>query len=373
MKIFDTTLRDGEGGAYVSFSVSDKIHLAQRLERIGVDVIEAGFPVASRRDYESVQAVGRHTNEVKIAVFSRDIKVDIDQAHVALSGQLYRSRLSTFTNAHELFVDSTDGSRARQVVLQRAREAVEYGRQLFPEVQFYLTYAGNRDPLFLLELAVVATQSGATQISIADTQSILEPIRIAELVRLIRSEVPEEVELSVHCHNQLGLGLANTIAAVDAGADQVEVTVGNLGDGGGNTALEQVVAFANFIRRKKPPFDNQIILEDIYALAQEVRRVTGFQYGTNQPLVGDTCFHMETGIHHELLRKIPESGFDPESCGRRLEVSISRLSGLVGLQERLKELGVDRSVNLAKLHRTIKERGVDTLSSEDLLNLINSL
>lgn len=373
MKIFDTTLRDGEGGAHVSFSVNDKVHLAQALERIGVDVIEAGFPVASKRDFESVRAIGHHTEAVKLAAFSRDIKVDIDQAHSALMEELHRSRLSTFTNAHELFVDSTDRSRARQLVLQRAREAVEYGRQLFPEVQFYLTYAGNRDPLFLLELAAVATESGATQISIADTQSTLEPVRVADLVTLIRSEVPTEVELSIHCHNQLGLGLANTIAALDAGADQAEVTVGNLGDGGGNTALEQVVAFGNFIRKKKPPFDNQVILEDIYALAQEVRRVSGFQYGTNQPLVGDTCFHMETGIHHELLRKIPESGFNPESCGRRLEVSISRLSGLIGLQEKLKELGLDRSVNLAKLHRTIKEKGVDTLSSEDLLKLIHNL
>jgi 2-isopropylmalate synthase len=373
MKIFDTTLRDGEGGANVSFSLEDKIYLAQCLEKLGVDVIEAGFPIASKRDFKSVQEIGHFTQDVKLAVFARDIKVDIDQAREALEDHIHRSRLSTFTNAHELFVDLTDRAKARQLVLQRAREAIDYGRGLFPEVQFYLTYAGNRDPMFLVELAVLAANSGATQISIADTQSTLEPVRITELVRIIRSELPFEAELSIHCHNQIGLGLANTIAALDAGANQAEVTVGNLGDGGGNTAIEQVVAFANFIRKNKAPFDNKIAFENIYCLAQAVQKASGFKYGTNQPLVGDTCFHMETGIHHELLRKIPESTFNPELCGRRLEVSISRLSGIVGLQEKLKELGCDKNVNIAKLHRIIKEKGVDTLSSDELLNLVNNL
>lgn len=356
MKIFESTLRDGEQAAFIHLTPAQKADIATSLETLGVDIIDAGFPVASPLDLEGARAVANATNDVELSVLSRQIPKDMDAAYEAVKEHIDRSRLATWVMPYELYSRHQDDPMIHRRIIDSSRKAVSRGCSLFPNVQYYMVYSGNRDREFLTELAGEVAEAGASCVAIADSQSTMNPEQITPLTSAIKSVLPDGVELSVHCHNLIGLALANSVAAVHAGADQVEVTVGGMGDAGGNASLEQILGYADYFEKKNPRFSNKCRLDSLYDLATEVSKQTGFQYSSNQPFVGPDTFAVETGIHHSLARNIQDSTFDPEKIGRDLNFVVGRHSGVVGIREKLLEIGVDTSkVNVQLLYAKVME------------------
>jgi|TARA_B100000315_G_C14549431_1_gene574969 2-isopropylmalate synthase len=374
MKIFETTLRDGEQAAIIHLQPDQKAVIASDLEAMGCDIIDAGFPIASRPDWEGARAVAEATRTCRLSVLARQIEKDIDSAASALEGHLERARVSTWVMPYEIYTRHKGDPETPGKVLDLTRRAVAYARNVFPEVQYYMVYSGNRDPGFLCEVAAVAADTGAACIVVADSQSVMTPEVCADLVRRVKAVLPDDVDLSVHAHNLMGLALANTVAAVTAGATQVEATIGGMGDAGGNVALEQVLGYASFLGKDDLRFANNCRLEALYAIASHVTELTGFQFGSNQAYVGPQTFMVETGIHQSLAEKIESSTLAPERIGRRLTHLVGRHSGVAGVRKKLHELGVDMSdVNTQELYALVMkvtERS-GMISDEDLLRLVS--
>ncbi|HEY9597240.1 MAG TPA: hypothetical protein V6D33_06180, partial [Cyanophyceae cyanobacterium] len=255
MKIFETTLRDGEQAAFIHLEPRQKADIAVLLETMGVDIIDAGFPVASTLDWEGAYAIADATHKVQLSVLARHMPEDIKAAYGAVKNHIGRSRLTTWVMPYELYTRHANNSDIHRRIIDSSREAVTHGRDMFPAVQYYLVYSGNRDKDFLRELACEVADAGATCISIADSQSTLNPEGLASLVSFIKESLPAGIDLSVHCHNNMGLALANTVAAIKAGANQVEATIGGMGDAGGNTALEQILAYVSYFEKDNPLFE----------------------------------------------------------------------------------------------------------------------
>jgi 2-isopropylmalate synthase len=331
MKIFESTLRDGEQAAFIHLTPAQKASIAASLEALGVDVIDAGFPIASQRDWEGARAIADATEEVELSVLARHCPKDIDAAWEAVRDHIARARLATWVMPYELYSRHQNDPQIHRRIIESSRKAVRHGRSLFPIVQYYMVYSGNRDRNFLIDLAREVAYAGADCVAIADSQSTMNPEQIASLTRDIRVALPAEVELSVHCHNNMGLALSNSVAAINAGADQVEVTVGGMGDAGGNASLEQVLGYADYFEKQNPQFANQCRLDRLYEIAAELSQLTGFQYGSNQPFVGPDAYAVDTGIHHSLTRNIQGSTFDPSRIGRQQNFVVGRNSGVAGI------------------------------------------
>jgi 2-isopropylmalate synthase len=376
MKIFESTLRDGEQAAFLHLAPRQKADIAVELESMGVDIIDAGFPIASTLDWEGAQAIADATDQVELSVLARQIPKDIKAAYRAVKPHVDRTRLATWVMPYELYARHEKHPDIHGKVIKSSRKAVIHGRELFPAVQYYLVYSGNRDRDFLGELAGEVVDAGATCIAIADSQSTMNPEGITSLVRSLKECLPAGIDLSIHCHNNMGLALANTVAAIHAGAGQVEVTVGGMGDAGGNTSLEQILGYARYFEQDNPLFECGCRLDSLYWIANELSKLTGFQYGSNQPFVGQDTFTVETGIHHSLARNIPDSTFNPQFIGRNQEFVVGRHSGVVGIRSKLQEMGVDTStLNLQVLYEKVMEvSGVEgTLSNDALLRIIKEL
>ncbi|WP_299604818.1 LeuA family protein [uncultured Tateyamaria sp.] len=355
MEIFETTLRDGEQQAFLHFSAKQKGELAVLLEQLGVDVIDAGFPAASDVDMNGVTEIANETDTVKLSVLTRPIKKDIRRAYQALKGAGHRSRIATSSRPFDLLsISESSEGRARQKTIERSCDLMTEARTYFPEAQYYLICAGNRDISFLMDLSASAACAGATHIVVADTLSTTEPHGFGELVSRIKSALPPEVTLGVHCHNLLGLSLANSIAGVRAGASQVEVTIGNTGDGGGNTALEQMLAYTAYFEQNDPRFANGCDTEKTAEVVQAFKDYTGMQFSPNKPLVGDISFLVETGIHQAIPPKIMQDVFAPETIGRSTELAIGRHSGIVGILDQLDRMNMrPRNVDQRRLYQHV--------------------
>lgn len=341
MEIFETTLRDGEQQAYLHFTAKQKGELGGLLEQLGVDVIDAGFPAASQVDMEGVKQIANQTDAVKLSVLSRPIKKDIRRAFEALQGAEHRSRIATSARPFDLLSTSDDrAGRASKKTIDRSSELMSEARSYFPEAQYYLICAGNRDPAFLMDLSASAAYAGATHIVVADTLSTMEPHSFGNLVSRIQPALPPGTTLGIHCHNLLGLSLANSVAGVRAGATQVEVTIGNTGDGGGNTALEQLLAYAAYFEANDPQFENGCKTEMVAEVAQAFLDMTGMRFSPNKPLVGDISFLVETGIHQSIPAKVLRGVFSPETIGRSSEFAIGRHSGISGILDQLDKMNL---------------------------------
>lgn len=357
--LFESVLRDGEQGARRLLTPDQKGLFARRLEdALGGDVvIDAGLPGASPLDFAGVRSVVRRTRRTTtLSVLAHGSSAEIATAARSLAGAEDRSRIATFHRPAELSSARRRGGRrsaagARNKLLKRARRAVGRASDLAPEVQYYLVYAGNRDPSFLAELARTASDAGASQVIVADSQSaILAPSRMRKLVLAIKEAMGDgRAEAGVHCHDQLGLALPNTLAAIAAGATQVESCLGGIGDAGGNLATEQFLAYcaqsraaaATTAGRWQDADDDDddevfpsscaalgcdLALPAAVALANEVARTMEFTVGENQPIIGERAFTCTTGIHQDNLSRLAHTAFPPRVAGREWKIELNRHS-----------------------------------------------
>lgn len=377
MEIFETTLRDGEQQAFLHFTAKQKGELAALLEELGVDVIDAGFPAASQVDLDGVRQVVEQTDSVKLSVLLRPIKKDILRAAEALKGAEHRSRIATSARPFDLLATSAVWTgRACKKTIDRSSDLMNEARNHFPEAQYYLICAGNRDPSFLVDLSASVAYAGATHVVVADTLSTMEPQGFGNLVSRIKAALPPGTTLGVHCHNLLGLSLANSIAGIRAGATQVEVTIGNTGDGGGNTALEQVLAYAAFFAASDPQFVNGCKTQLVAKVVQAFIDYTGMRFSPNKPLVGDISFLVETGIHQSIPEKIMRDVFSPETVGRSTEIAIGRHSGISGILDQLDKMNlrpanVDQRLLYQQVMHAAQKNG--SVSNRELGQIAQSL
>lgn len=368
MEIFDSTLRDGEQAAGVYLSPEQKASYAKLLEISGVDIIDSGFPFASKTDWEGVRSIAAATKKVTISAVATHLKKDIDNVRLALKGHESRSRLATRIGPEELYQRNSSNTHVCSNILSRSKAAVAYAKDYFPEVQYYLNYAGMRDPAFLEELAVGVVDAGATHVVIADSQSTFVPEVIAGFTQKLIAELGGRAKVGVHCHNMYGLAVANSAAAIEAGAEQVEVTVGGIGDAGGNTALEQIAVYAKVFGHGKVPWQSHFLIDHSYELAQELSKLTGFQFGSNQPIVGPDTFKIEAGIHQMQIEQV-RPGLDPAWIGRETQIVLGRHSGIRGVRRRAIEIGLARpNINWQVVYRIAMDIANESgaISDDDL-------
>jgi len=339
--IFDTTLRDGEQAPGCSMTLDEKIMVAQQLERLGVDVIEAGFPIASPGDFESVREVKAVTGSA-VAGLARCVKADIDRAGEALA-EAVSPRIHVFLatskihREHKLKMD-------RSEIIKRAVEGVRMARGYTDDVEFSPEDAARTEPEFLREVVEAVIDAGATTVNIPDTVGYATPEQFGELIAMLMAEVPnvEKAVISVHCHDDLGMAVANSLAAVRAGARQVECTINGLGERAGNCALEEVVMA---LRTRADVFgvETGINTRQIMNASRLVSNVTGVQVPPNKAVVGRNAFAHEAGIHQDgvLKQKATYEIMQPEDVGlERNKLVLGKHSGRHAFRQRLEELGI---------------------------------
>ena len=341
--IFDTTLRDGEQSPGISLNTAEKLEIAHQLARLGVDVIEAGFPIASPGDFESVQAIAREVDGPVIAGLARAQPADIDRAHQALR-DAQRPRIHTFISTSDIHIEHQMRN-TREDVKAGARAAVAHARSLVEDVEFSPMDATRADVEFTAEVLQIALDEGATTINIPDTVGYAMPdeyaaflTRLLELVPDLRSAV-----LSVHCHDDLGLAVANSFAGVRAGARQVECAINGLGERAGNAALEEIVMLLE-TRRADVGLHTGIVTRELSRTSRLISRLTGYSVQPNKAIVGRNAFAHESGIHQDGVLK-DRSTFeimDARSVGLEgNDLVLGKHSGRHALKAALEELGFE--------------------------------
>jgi len=304
--IFDTTLRDGEQSPGASMTRDEKVRIARALERMRVDVIEAGFPVASRGDFEAVQAVAQAVSDSTVCGLARALEADIDRAGEALKAAA-SSRIHTFIATSPIHMKMKLRMTPEQV-LEQAVRAVRHARQYTDNVEFSPEDAGRSEPDFLCRIIEAVINAGAGTVNIPDTVGYNIPIQFGQLIHQLRERVPnaDQAVFSVHCHNDLGLAVANSLAAVMNGARQVECTINGLGERAGNAALEEIV-MAVRTRQDLFPCESNIDTTQIVPASRLVAGITGFAVQPNKAIVGVNAFAHESGIHQDGVLKSRET------------------------------------------------------------------
>ncbi len=339
--IFDTTLRDGEQSPGCSMNTDEKLAVAHQLERLGVDLIEAGFPIASRGDFEAVQRIAKEVRGVRVAGLARCVRNDIDTAAQALKGAA-RPRIHTFLATSDIHL-AFKLKLSRQDALRTARECVAYARTLCDDIEFSPEDATRSDPAFLCELLQAVVDAGATTLNIPDTVGYTMPGEFGRLIRRIRETVKgDNIIISAHCHNDLGMAVANSLAAVEAGARQLECTINGIGERAGNAALEELV-MALHVRSDVYPISCAVDRSQLYATSQMLSRTLGFNVQPNKAIVGRNAFAHEAGIHQHgvLSNPLCYEIMTPESVGMPADrIVLGKHSGRHALLHRLVELGM---------------------------------
>ena len=339
--VFDTTLRDGEQSPGCSMNVQEKLRMARQLDRLGVDVIEAGFPIASDGDFEAVQAIAAVVRRPVIAGLARACTPDIERAWQALKGAA-RPRIHVFLATSDIHLKyKLRISRAQ--CLEQARESVRLAKSFCQDVEFSPEDATRTDRDFLCEVVQAVIDAGATTVNIPDTVGYTMPAEFAEIIQMLRERVRgiENITISVHCHNDLGLAVANTLAALAAGARQVECTINGIGERAGNASLEEIV-MATRVRPDRYAYETAVVSEQLYPASQVLSEITGVPVQPNKAIIGRNAFAHEAGIHQDGVLKNPLTYeiMTPQSVG----VPDSRLvlgkhSGRHALSLRCEQLG----------------------------------
>ena len=345
--IFDTTLRDGEQSPGASMNLEEKVRIATVLEELGVDVIEAGFPIASNGDFEAVQRVAATVRDSSVAGLARAAKKDIDRAWEALKGAR-RPRIHTFISTSPLHMKFKLQMEPDQVY-QAIIDSVSHARKLCDDVEWSPEDGSRTEHDFLCRCVEAAIKSGAGTINIPDTVGYAVPEEFGALITMLMNRVPniDKAIISVHCHNDLGLAVANSLAAVRAGARQVECTINGLGERAGNAALEEVV-MALTTRHDAFPYATGIHTEVITKASRLVSTITGFTVQPNKAIVGANAFAHESGIHQDGMLKHAGTYeiMTPESVGlTRSTLVMGKHSGRHAFREKLKELGFELGDN----------------------------
>ena len=343
IRIFDTTLRDGEQSPGCSMNLVEKLSLARQLEKLGVTVIEAGFPIASEGDFESVREVARELRETIVCGLARTSEKDIARAAEALEPAA-KPRIHTFIATSDIHLEHKLRM-SREQVIEEVDRAVRQARGYCDDVEFSPEDATRSDRDFLATVCAVALDAGASTLNLPDTVGYTTPSEYSSLIQYLLAEVPDSGRacFAVHCHNDLGLAVANSLAAVQAGARQIECTMNGIGERAGNTALEEVVMA---IRTRPDVFqglDTDICTEEIYSTSRLLASTIGVPVQPNKAIVGDNAFAHEAGIHQDGVLKaaITYEIMTPESIGKASnELVLGKHSGRHAFGDRLEELGL---------------------------------
>lgn len=340
--IFDTTLRDGEQAPGASMNEKEKLEIAFALERLGVDIIEAGFPVISRGDFESVRTVARHIKKSTVCGLARCIKKDIDAAAEALKGAK-RKRIHVFLATSKIHMEHKL-RKSQDEILQMAVDAVQYAREKCADIEFSPEDASRSEKEFLYRILQATIEAGAETVNIPDTVGYSTPLEYGQLIADIKRHVPNinKAVISVHCHDDLGLAVANSLAAVRNGARQVECTINGVGERAGNASMEEIVMALKTRSDFYGPMTG-IQTQEICRVSRLVSRATGFPVPPNKAIVGANAFRHEAGIHQDGILK-ERSTYEimrPEDVGFfEHGLVLGKHSGRHAFKERLKHLGI---------------------------------
>ena len=339
--IFDTTLRDGEQSPGCSMNLDEKLVIARQLEALGVDVIEAGFPISSQGDFAAVQKVASEVRRPVIAALARAKKEDIECAWDAVK-KAAKPRIHLFLASSDIHLQHKLKI-TREQALQQTRQAVALAKSLLDDVEFSPEDATRTEPQFLCAMVEIAIAAGATTINIPDTTGYTMPEEFARIVSTILRDVDgaDRITLSVHCHNDLGMAVANSLAAIKAGARQVETCINGIGERAGNCAMEEVV-MAMRVRPDLYPYETRVVSEQIYPTSQLLSRVIGVTPQPNKAIVGNNAFAHEAGIHQHGMLSNPlcYEIMTPQSVGAPgSKMVLGKHSGRHALASRYAELG----------------------------------
>ena len=347
--IFDTTLRDGEQSPGASLSVSEKVEIARQLEKLNVDVIEAGFPVSSPEQFDAVQRISGEVG-ITVAALARAKEIDIKAAYDAIKDGA-KKRIHTFSSTSDYHILGKFGherygktlGEKRKTVIQMSYNMVQYAKSLCDDVEFSAEDAGRTDMNYLVEVIEAAIEAGATTVNIPDTTGYTMPAEFGAKIAQLRERVENinNAIISVHCHNDLGLAVANSIAGIENGARQVECTVNGIGERAGNASLEEIV-MALKVRKDIFNFETSINTTEIMNTSKLVSGFCGIIVQPNKAIVGENAFAHESGIHQDGMLKNRETYeiMTPDSVGvQKTKIVLGRHSGRHGLKARLEELG----------------------------------
>ena len=350
--VFDTTLRDGEQAAGSRLGAREKLEIARQLARLGVDIIEAGFPISSPEDFEAVRLIASEIKGVTICGLTRARKDDIDAAAKALAPAA-QPRIHTGLGISDIhimgiFRDEKYGKTLedkRKRVLEMAVDAVTYAKSLIDDIEFYGMDAGRTDREYLFEMLQAVIDAGATVVNIPDTTGYAIPDQFGELILAIRDRVPniEKATISVHCHDDLGMAVSNTLAAVANGARQVEGTLNGIGERAGNAALEEIV-MALHTRKDYFGLETRVVTGELYRSSRMVADMLGVEIPVNKAVVGGNAFSHSSGIHVDgfLKERMTFEIMNAEDVGApQSNVVLTARTGRHGVRHRLKELGYD--------------------------------
>lgn len=343
IKIFDTTLRDGEQSPGCSMNTEEKVEVAKQLEKLGVDVIEAGFAIASEGDFKAIESISAVIEHATVASLARATKLDIDRAYQAVK-QAKHPRIHTFIATSDLHLEYKL-KKTKDEIIDITREMVSYAKSLCDDIEFSCEDATRSNHYFMVQVIETAIECGATTINIPDTVGYTTPKEYYELITYIKNNTKgiDDVSISVHCHNDLGLAVANSIAAVEAGADQVECTMNGIGERAGNAALEEIV-MALKTRHDYYAYETHINTEEIVRTSELVSYITGVKVQPNKAIVGANAFAHESGIHQHgvLNNKETYEIMTPESVGlKQNNLVLGKHSGKHAFKEKLDTLGYD--------------------------------
>src|SRR5215212_6331491 len=341
VSIFDTTLRDGEQSPGCSMNLTEKVRMANKLQDLGVDIIEAGFPIASEGDFAAVRAVAAQCQNVKVAALARTAEQDVARAAEALKYASH-SRIHTFVATSDIHLEHKL-KKTRTEVIEMTRAAVRQACDYAEEVEFSAEDATRSDVDYLCEVLDVAIEAGASVLNVPDTVGYTTPVEFTRLVQQVRERVvrDRDVVISVHCHNDLGLAVANSLSALEAGARQIECTVNGIGERAGNAALEEIV-MAMHVRADRLPLETNVRTEEIYPTSQLLSRIIGVDVQPNKAIVGRNAFAHEAGIHQHGVLNNPlcYEIMTPESVGVPANsIVLGKHSGRHALSKRYDELG----------------------------------
>ncbi len=374
--IFDTTLRDGEQSPGCSMTMAEKLRMAEALVDLGVDILEAGFPIASDGDFEAVDAVSRQFPWVQVAALARACTTDVERAAQALK-HAKRPRIHTFIATSDIHLVHKL-RKSRQQVLDEAVAAVALARNYTDDVEFSAEDATRTDPDYLEQVSCAVVEAGARTVNLPDTVGFSVPDEYAELIGRMVKVLGDRAIVSVHCHDDLGLAVANSLAAIKAGARQIECTINGIGERAGNAALEELVV-AMMVRQDRLPFETKIHAEKLFPVSQLLTQFISFGPQPNKAIVGENAFAHEAGIHQDGYLKNPATYeiVSPASVGvPESRLVLGKHSGRHALKDRAHSLGEELSkeeldeVYTRFTHLADNKKG---LRNDEILALIKSV
>jgi len=375
--IFDTTLRDGEQSAGVNLNTAEKLEIAKQLEKFGVDVMEAGFPAASPGDLDAVRKIASTIKDSSVTGLARSVRSDIDHAWEALK-VAECPRLHVFIATSPIHMTYKLKQTPEQVV-QTTIDTIKYAKQFFPIVQWSAEDAFRSDRAFLAQIVEQAIKAGASVINIPDTVGYATPQEYGALFKYLKENVPNigEAKLSAHCHNDLGMAVANTLAAIQNGADQIEGTINGIGERAGNVALEEI-GVALYTRKDFYQIETNLTLNEIKRTSQLVSKLTGMAVQANKAVVGKNAFAHESGIHQDGVLKEPTTYeiITPELIGETSNnLVLGKHSGRHAFQDRAKSMGFEldsESLNHAFIQfKKLADRKKE-ITNEDLWTILTN-